>query len=114
MGKKRTFITANEVNDLLRDDVAISLVEKVSGTTYQKKEKAIINIDTISSKYSEGEKVNLQSLKEKRLLPDKIIHYKILSRGKIDKALTIEANEFSIEAIKMILLTGGTVIEIVQ
>lgn len=48
-------------------------------------------------------------------MPDKrISHYKILSRGKLDKAMTIEANEFSIEAIKMILLIGGNVIEIVQ
>lgn len=38
LGKKRTFITANEVDELLKDDVAISLVEKVTGTKCQTKE----------------------------------------------------------------------------
>lgn len=113
-GNKRSVISAHEVDGLLNDDEATSMIQKISGVNYEKKEKAIINIDTISDKFSEGDTVNLKSLKEKGLLADKINHYKILSRGKLDKALIMEANDFSLGAVKMILITGGKVIEVIE
>lgn len=112
-GKKRSFIRASEVDLILKDEVATRLITKKYVVTNSKKEKGIINIDTISEHFLEGENVNLEALKEKGLLSRKVNFYKVLSRGNLDKSLKIEANEFSIQAAKMILLTGGKVVEIV-
>lgn len=113
--KKRNFISASEVDDILSNEVAATLiVEKWSTATIHKKEKGIVNIDNISAKFNEGETVSLQTLKNKGILGDKINYFKVLARGKLDKPLTVEANEFSIEAVKMILLTGGKVTKITQ
>lgn len=112
--KKRIFVSASEVDSILNDEVAASLVVKKSVNLNQKKEKAIINMDTISGAFLDGELISLQSLHEKGLLAKKVNYFKILARGKLDKSLTMEANEFSIQAVKMILLTGGKVIKITQ
>ena len=37
---------------------------------------------------------------------------KILGRGSLDKALIVEAADFSLSAVKMIVLTGGKVIRL--
>ncbi len=55
----------------------------------------------------------MQSLQEKNLIGKNVNYLKILARGNLDKPLIVEANEFSIDAIKMILLVGGTVIRII-
>ena len=51
-----------------------------------------------------------QELKEKKLIPAKTMRIKILADGHLKKPLTIKANYYSIQAIKMIELTGGKVI----
>ena len=56
--------------------------------------------------------VNLESLKARNLLPKKCNYFKVLARGTLDKKLTFEANDFSKDAIKMILVTGGKVVKI--
>lgn len=74
--------------------------------------RAVINLDTISANYHEGECVNLQTLKEKGLIDKKAASYKVLARGVLDKSLTVEAVDFSLPAVKMIALTGGKVVKL--
>ena len=38
-------------------------------------------------------------------------YLKVLARGTLDKALTVEADGFSLQAVKMIVLMGGTAIK---
>jgi len=38
-------------------------------------------------------------------------HVKILARGTLSKPLTVYAGQFSVDAIKMIVLVGGTAIK---
>ena len=57
--------------------------------------------------YSDGEEVTLESLIEKGLIPPKTGYIKVLARGVLDKKLNVVANDFSIPAIKMIVLVGG-------
>ena len=45
-------------------------------------------------------------------MPKNVIRLKVLARGILDKAITVEAHEFSIDAVKMIALTGGKVVRI--
>ena len=71
--------------------------------------RVIVNIDTISENFSDGDTVNINTLKEKGLICSDAGYIKILARGRIDKALKVYANSFSISAVKMIALTGGEV-----
>jgi ribosomal protein L15 len=76
------------------------------------RKKGIVNIDTISEAYADGETVTLQSLIAKKILPKNIGFVKILARGVLDKALTVKANDFSIDAAKMIVIAGGSVVRL--
>jgi ribosomal protein L15 len=106
--KRKVKVSCQDVNKIIDDDTAIILVEnKRSGKNYSGK-KQEIGIDAISSAYAAGEVVNIESLKQKGLIPQDVGYIKILARGELDKPLTVEANDFSIGAVKMIILTGGT------
>lgn len=69
--------------------------------------RAVLNIDTLSRCFSAGETVTLEAVKAKGLVPQSAEAYKVLARGYIDKPLTVEAQDFSLDAVKMIVLTGG-------
>ena len=73
--------------------------------------KEIVNIEDISRAFAAGDKVTLDALKEKKLVTRRASAVKVLARGKLDKPLTVTADEFSIQAVKMILLTGGRAVK---
>ena len=73
--------------------------------------KAIINVDTLSRNFADGERVDINLLKEKNLIPSDSAYLKVLARGSINKSLRVFANDFSISAVKMIVLTGGEAIK---
>ena len=70
--------------------------------------KAVVNIDTISANFNDGDTVDLDALKEKKLVSRKETAVKILARGRLNKQLNVVANDFSADAVKMICLMGGT------
>ena len=47
-------------------------------------------------------------MKEKGLIGKDVLYIKVLGAGVIDKPLHVSANAFSLSAVKMIALTGGT------
>ena len=110
--------------DELSDDEALRVVvtkevEEVGPQEKQvasnkKNNKAIVNVDQINQVFDYNEYVTLEKLKEKGLVNKKTNYVKVLSRGVINKPMTIEANEFSLKAVKMIVLTGGSVVRLVS
>ena len=99
-----------EVNDLISDNDAYMTIQ-TKKVDVDKSHKAIVNIDTISSYFNANETVTLETMKQR--IPgfkSNVTYVKVLARGTLDKPLIIEANDFSIEAVKMIVLTGGKVI----
>ncbi len=108
-------VTVEEAKNAIDDNKLKDLVEygrvhpKHKGA---KKEKFIINVDDVCDKFENGDTVDLDSLKEKNLLPKKCNYFKVLARGILNKSLTFIANDFSNDAIKMILVTGGKVIQL--
>jgi len=111
--KRTEKVTVEEAHVLLDDTSAEALLETVTDenqSVYKKMPCEIINIDTISENFEAGDLVNVSTLLEKKLVPSKTQHVKILARGTLDKPLTVEANQFSADAIKMIVLVGGTAI----
>ena len=101
-------VNAERADELISDSLARTLIRKnptpikARGTA-----RAIINLDTISEAYESGSTVDVNSLKEKGLVPPNACYLKVLGRGVIDKPLRIYANSFSLNAVKMIALTGG-------
>ena len=96
-------------DEMMSDDLALS------GVVYEEETdpdgyKMIVNLGLINSHFDKGVTVTLDKLKEKKLVPAKTRRLKILAHGIINKPLTIKANAYSVQAIKMIQLTGGTVV----
>jgi ribosomal protein L15 len=108
----RRFVSAAEVNNIIADEVAQTLVEVATVRTPTNGKKGIINIDELSRHYAYGDCVTLESLKQKGLIANNIGYVKVLARGTLDKKLTIELNDYSLQAVKMILLTGGRAIKV--
>ncbi|MBQ8331057.1 MAG: uL15 family ribosomal protein [Clostridia bacterium] len=73
--------------------------------------KEIVNIHQINDAFEAGETVDLEALKAKKILTKKTTRYKVLADGHLDKPLTVIADQFSVQAIKMITLTGGHAIQ---
>ncbi|MBO5867154.1 MAG: uL15 family ribosomal protein, partial [Clostridia bacterium] len=104
-------VTAEQAHDMITDEVASTLVQtsqNKSGARAGK--KCVVNIDTLSQKFENGDVVTLDALKAKGIVGKKETAINILARGTLDKVLTVEADAFSLDAIKMIVLVGGTAI----
>ena len=78
------------------------------------KVKSIINVDTLSRSFVADDRVDVNILKKKSLVPYDTNYIKVLARGAIDKPLHVYANEFSLAAVKMILLSGGEAIRVIS
>ncbi len=101
-------ITIEEAHEAITDEMAIHFVDvEKTNHSVRYQSKWVINVDTLSDNFSAGDTVNLETLKEKALVPKNCDYVKVLARGEIDKSLTVEAHDFSADAIKMIILTGG-------
>ncbi len=74
--------------------------------------KGIINIDTLSAYFENGDTVDLAVLKEKKLIPLKTDLLKVLARGTLDKQLTVKAHDFSDDAVKMIHALNGKAVRL--
>ncbi len=72
----------------------------------------IINVGQISEVYHAGDTIDLADLQSRGLVNDSIGRLKVLAAGKLDKSLTIKADAFSVQAIKMITLTGGQAVKL--
>ena len=116
-------VTAEEAHTMISDEVASTLVvveedptpvvEKdveIKSLGSRSGRKFAINIDTLSKHFQKGDRVTIDVLKKKGLVPKKETAIKVLARGTLDKPLIVEAAAFSLDAIKMIVLVGGTAI----
>ncbi len=101
-------VDVERANELITDALAKSLLKKEGDCVYTSgNSKEIINVDTLSESFLAGDRVDVNTLKEKGLISSDTAYLKVLARGSIDKALSVYANEFSLAAVKMIALTGG-------
>ena len=107
----RKSVTVQEADSLIKDDVAELLVEKKGGVSDRTK-TGIINIDTLSQHFGDGDTVTLAEIKKRvKGFNGKVTYLKVLARGTLDKKLTVEADSFSLQAVKMIVLTGGKAVK---
>ena len=111
--QQREFVSAAVAHESLSDETAILLYENDSKTPdseingLKRSKRAEVNVDTLSAKFAAYETVTLQKMKERGIVPAGTQAVKILARGILGKPLYVEAQDFSVDAVKMILLTGG-------
>ncbi|MBQ7319921.1 MAG: uL15 family ribosomal protein [Clostridia bacterium] len=105
-------IDAEHADEMLSDRVAMAfmIVEEKGPKT--EGERDYVNIGDIDTAFEAGEEITLARLQERGMVSPKIKRVKILADGMLTKAFTVRAHSFSIQAVKMIELTGGTVIKI--
>ena len=102
-------MTVAEAIQMIEDEVAAASIEVDKNAVLHVGKKDIINVDTISQNFNDGDTVTLDVLKAKKLVPANSKQVKLLARGTLDKKLFIELQDYSIEAVKMVIVTGGTV-----
>ena len=102
-------ISVSEAEERIADEVVESFVN-ISERSSDKTKKDIVNIDALGKYFKAGENVTVEEIaKRVPSVNSKATYIKVLARGSLDKPLNIEADDFSPAAIKMIVLTGGTV-----
>lgn len=100
---------AQNADLLLSDEEAIAAIEIVEDAEHVSSNGKIVevNLDSICAVFNDGDVVNLKTLKAKRLISQNAERVKVLARGTMTKTLTIYADRFSLQAVKMITLAGG-------
>ena len=102
-------ISVAEAEEQMADEEVEAYVHE-SERYSDKTKKDIVNIDALGKYFKAGETVTVEEIaKRVPSVNSKATYIKVLARGSLDKALNVEADDFSPAAIKMIVLTGGTV-----
>ena len=104
-------VSAADAGALMADDRAKLRVQQ--GEAFSDKAKsAVVNIDTLGQFFEEGERVTLDEVKRRvPFIAKNVTYIKVLARGTLNKPLIVVADDFSLEAVKMIVLTGGRAIK---
>ena len=102
-------ISVDEADKLMSDEDAEVMIEEDKSNKKHQGKKAIINIDELEANFNDGDIVTLEALLEKKLITKDIGRVKLLARGQLDKKLDVHLQEYSLQAVKMILLVGGKV-----
>lgn len=101
-------ISASEADAMISNALAMKNAQYEKGG--KKGQQGIVNIGTLDENFEKNDVVTLAALKEKGLISPATKRVKILAHGELNKPLTVKAENYSIQAIKMIELTGGTVV----
>lgn len=100
-------ISVTQADEVMSDEKAEALIEEDVVSKKREGKKEVVNIDTLSQNYNDGDVVTLDSLIEKKLVSPKAGYVKVLARGVLDKKLTVDLHDYSLQAVKMIVLMGG-------
>ena len=107
--KKITEITVDEANKAMSNDAALGCVITDNDSKIHEGKKEVVNVSVLEEQYNDGDTVNIESLIEKGIINSNVGYVKLLAGGKLDKKLNVELQDYSIEAVKMIIILGGTV-----
>ncbi len=77
-----------------------------------RKEFAVINIQTLEEIYNDGDEVSPQSLKDRKIVKNFKSGLKILGFGDLTKKLHVKAHKFTESAAQKIKDSGGTIEEL--
>lgn len=69
-----------------------------------------VSLDQLSASFEDGDVVNIESLKEKKIVKGKNVQAKILANGEISKKVKIEGLKLSENAAEKIKAAGGEIL----
>lgn len=101
-------IDAERADELLSDTAAMSAICYEHGVSSGSRD--FVNIGDIDRCFEPGDTVTIDELKKAGLVQKRTVRVKVLADGYLTKPLTVKAHSFSIQAVKMIRLTGGTAV----
>lgn len=89
------------------EEIAIINEAKFIRTGYKKQQVArslrcVINLDLLEDNYNDNEVVDLDTLKDKKLISNDILYVKLLATGNLTKKLTIKLNDISLNSLNKI------------
>jgi large subunit ribosomal protein L15 len=67
-----------------------------------------VNLGVLSNRFSEGDVIDVEVLRNSGLVPKKAKVIKILAEGELDKKLTVKAHRFSKNAVTKLEAAGGS------
>ena len=106
-------VDVERADALITDSLAKDLLKKEGDIIYTSgSERATVTVDTLNTNFAIGDRVDINVLKEKGLVPENALHLKVVAEGTLDKALRVYANDFTLTAIKMLSLEGGDAIKV--
>jgi large subunit ribosomal protein L15 len=71
-------------------------------------EYEVVNLDQLEARFEAGATVSPETLRSSGLVSARTARIKILARGEVSKALTVQAHKFSGKAAEKIAAAGGT------
>lgn len=102
-------VSAEEADSLMSDEVAERMIEEDKESKVHQGKRGIINLDDLEANFNDGDTITLEALIEKKLVAKDVGRVKLLARGKLDKKFHVDLQDYSLQAVKMVLLVGGTV-----
>jgi large subunit ribosomal protein L15 len=78
-------------------------------TNMNRKEFAIINLETLNTMFEDGAEVSPTILKDRKIVKQQLSGIKVLGQGKLEKKLVVKAHKFSKSAVEAIEAAGGSV-----
>jgi predicted transport protein len=99
--------------DVLTDEDADRYLELRERAPIEDENFAVVSLDTLEKEFLDGNKVTLDRLKKKGLVPEECNGYYLTAGKRLSKPLYVIADDMSPSAVKMIVLTGGRAIKLV-
>jgi hypothetical protein len=100
-------------SDILTNDDAVRYEEAREQALTCAENIATISLDVLDKNFLDGQKVTLEKLKKRGLVPETCDGYSLTAGTRLTKPLYVVADDFSYSAVKMIVLTGGRAIRVV-
>ena len=72
-------------------------------------EYAVVNLDQLEARFETGATITPEALRSAGLISGRDVRVKVLARGEVSKALTVQAHKFSGKAAEKIAAAGGQV-----
>jgi large subunit ribosomal protein L15 len=82
-------------------------VPKRGFTNIFRTEYDVVNLDQLEKLFEQGATVTVDSLRDKGIVSSRTALVKVLGRGDVTKALTVQAHKFSGKAAEKIAAAGG-------
>ena len=106
-------VDVDKADSLISDSLARSLIKREGEIIYTDGTgRAMIDVESLSREFAAGQRVDINSLKAKGLVPEDSAYLRVVGLGSINKPLSVYANDFNLSAVKMIALSGGKAVKI--